>query len=293
MQLIQDIFTLVAPLSVQLEVLLLPEPSLGPAGCGPHCPDAAGASELVALCREIGAGVSADLLLPPVRAEELAWYRWIIGHQATFLGWRSLRAALARAEPADAEIAGLLELYSVLLLYSGSCSPEVYATLIRPRMMDCHPAFSGEWAPDYRGIPAALRRAAGRRPAVRSAMRLNQRVHAAVAERLVPQGGSLLQQAGRPSGTAPSPAESALYDQFFLTRRAAVCEHVIRQQFLNRLLMIVSDLDSAGLYHQDQPPPKPAPSPAQPTLAATLKTLEGQAIDLLRRHLLTLAKEEP
>lgn len=233
----------------RVEVLFLPPAEAVEAVCGGSCHAVGRSVELGRLVRAAIAGHPMEVLLPPTRVEELAWYRWMIGHQAAFLGWRMLRRAAGDGEPARA--ADLLGLYSVLLLYAGSCPPQVYARSIRPRMRRCHPAFSGEWAPDNHGLPVMLKKMAPADPVLREAWRVNRWVHFAVADRLVPDGGSLLQEAGRCPGPAtPSLVEAALYDEFFLTRRTRVCGHDLRAQLQVRLLAILADVSSSGLYYQ-------------------------------------------
>src|SRR5216683_273155 len=262
-----------------IEVLQLPSPSDGHGGCvggTADCPAAGWIRELASLPRAADPGCSLGVFRPPARVEDLAWYRWIMGHQATFLEWQLLGEVLARTSPVPStEIVLLLDIYSVLLLYTGSCPPLEYERSIRPRMVRWHPAFSGEWARDYRGIPCALKRAADA-PDVREAMRLNRHVHATVAGRLVPQGGSLLREAGRRAGGSPSREELDLYDGFFRTRRAPVCPHAVRAQLLHRLLKIIVDLESAGLYYCG--PPVSAVASAGEHIAR----LERKVVHLLR-----------
>jgi hypothetical protein len=150
-----------------------------------------------------------------------------------------------------------------------------------------HPAFSGEWARDYQGIPARLKRLAGSRPDIRRAARLNTQVHKAVAGRLVPHGSSLLQQVGRRAGIHPAPGECDLYDRFFLTERQQVCVHDANTQFRNRILAIASDIASSGLYYHGLPISLSVPTRHQASVAA----LEGRSADVLR-HLQKLIGED-
>ncbi|OEV32236.1 hypothetical protein AN219_00050, partial [Streptomyces nanshensis] len=63
-------------------------------------------------------------------------YRWLVGHQLAFVMWRLLRQTLedARCVP-DADMldraARLYDIYTLLLLYTGSCSAERYAATVR------------------------------------------------------------------------------------------------------------------------------------------------------------------
>ncbi|MGI5170604.1 hypothetical protein ACQEU3_40280 [Spirillospora sp. CA-253888] len=195
---------------------------------------------------------------------ELVRHRWLIGHQATFLVWRSLAARLRTVLQQDggddgggpAEIAAAAlgyDAYSVLLLYSGSCGPEQYEAGVRADMRAHDPAFSGEWAPDHQGLPdlyQAVVATCPRRtlnPLVR-AFRTNRRIHRLVADRLVPGGGSLLRDTGRRPGTPPSPAELTSYDGFFAVRRGEVCRCAIATQTQRLVAQILWDLAVHGLY---------------------------------------------
>ncbi|GAA2990613.1 hypothetical protein Sfulv_00450 [Streptomyces fulvorobeus] len=241
--------------------LVLPHPDAGRSNtvCGRSCaavdPGPSQVSQWAALLRAAEGGSPPEVYIPPSRACDLAWYRWVVGHQAAFLEWSLLRAVLIREGPESAdEIVQLLDLYSTLLLYAGSCPPELYQQAIRPRMARAHPAFSGEWAPDHEGLPQLLKRAADvGPPTVAGAVRRSHRVHVAVAEHLVPGGVSLLQQAGRSAGGPPSSQERALYDRFFLVSRGPVCTHALDVQLLHRLLRILVDVEGSGLYYGGPP----------------------------------------
>ncbi|WP_308013988.1 O-methyltransferase [Streptantibioticus parmotrematis] len=157
--------------------------------------------------------------------------------------WRlicgSLSGALAGADLA----AELFDVYSALLLYSGSCTSQVYADAIRPRMMSCHSAFSGTWSRDYELVRTLLgpplSRNRGTRLAV--AVQFNRLVHMSVAKRLVPTGNSLLRDSGK-AGVPPTDDERALFDLFFSTRRVSTCSVDFRTQMIERTDLILSDL---------------------------------------------------
>ncbi|WP_410586419.1 L-tyrosine 3-hydroxylase [Amycolatopsis sp. lyj-23] len=172
---------------------------------------------------------------------EFAWYRWLLGHHGAFCAWRLLAAALARGDLGEA--ADLYDTYSALLLYAGSCRPEVYRSVIRPRMAARHPAMSGKWVRDQRHVSALL---AGAQPApgspLKAAVKFNRLVHVTVAARLVPAGGSLLRDAGRDVHDVPTEAEQALVDDFFLVDRAAVCAHAFGAAVRARASALLADL---------------------------------------------------
>lgn len=172
---------------------------------------------------------------------EVAWYRWLLGHHGAFCAWRLLSDALGRGDLDEA--AALHDAYSALLLYSGSCRPEVYGSVIRPRMAARHPAMSGTWARDHRHATALL---AGVRPtpgsALKEAVKFNRLVHMTVAARLVPSGGSLLRDAGWDVHRTPTEDEQGLLDDFFLVDRVPVCAHVFTASLRTRVAALMADL---------------------------------------------------
>jgi hypothetical protein len=224
---------------------------------------------------------------------QLARYRWQVGHHAAFLTWRLLAVQLealaahpAPGEQAAAGAAGLYDLYSMLFLYTAGVSPERYAATLRADLLACHPAFSGEWAPDYIPIPPLVRRVRlahgkGRVGALAEAVRLNQRVHFAVAKKLVPQGTSLLQDAGHSPGTAAGEDEQRLYDAFFGVRRHPVCGRALLAQGARRAAQIMTDIAIHGLHG-----PEAGPPPFDDRDVSGFERLESQAGTLL----LALAK---
>lgn len=181
-----------------------------------------------------------------------AWHRWMLGHHAAFCVWRLMSEVLAAGTAGVA--AALYHAYSALLLYSGSCTPAVYDSVIRPRMRAAHPAFSGTWARDYRQVRAHLAEAA---PAagspLKEAVKFNRLVHMSVAARLVPGGGSLLRDSARDVHAAPTQEETDLFDSFFLTDRGPVCAHDFVTHLRLRVATIRADLDDHPLdVHYDR-----------------------------------------
>ncbi|WP_156959688.1 L-tyrosine 3-hydroxylase [Nocardia sp. BMG51109] len=184
----------------------------------------------------------------------LAQYRWLVGHQLVFCAWQWLAEALqtladSRA-PDDSAIstaAALYDGYSVLLLYCGSCSPAVYGEAIRPQMMRADPAFSGRWARDYEYVVPLL-------PTVRrvlppdllepltAAVKSNRVVHMAVADRLVPDGESLLRESGQDTNAPPTRAQRDIFDGFFRVTRMPLCRNEFRAQLCTRIGQVRSDL---------------------------------------------------
>ncbi|MCP2166569.1 hypothetical protein [Goodfellowiella coeruleoviolacea] len=232
---------------------------------------------------QAGSGPPA-LLRPPRDTQELARYRWLVGHQSTFVVWRLLTDAMAsaldhpdQAASACHEAGELFGVYSVLLLYSGSCPPGVYHDSLRPEMMSCHPAFSGEWAPDHRPVLSLLHRVRRECPTgaareLMSAFKANQRVHMAVARALVPDGESLLRKADRRPGQRPSAEEHRMYDRFFRVRRRPVCHRTLRAQLVRRVGQACVDLATHGLYYGG-----PAVSASAEDSAQLVRRVEEQA----------------
>ncbi|MFJ8311907.1 MULTISPECIES: L-tyrosine 3-hydroxylase [unclassified Streptomyces] len=202
-------------------------------------------------------------LPPPATPEELYWFRWITGHQAVFALWQLIDDELELVvndgvESAAARATSLIHAYSVLLVYTGSPTRELYERLIRPAMMLQHRSFSGRWARDYAAIPPRLRslRARYRQTEAPDAIaelnragRLNHQVHMAIAAKLIPDGDSLLRAGdGAAALGAPTEDTSRLYDSFFATHRALRTRREVIAQLARRLRVILLDLHSNGLY---------------------------------------------
>jgi hypothetical protein len=233
-------------------VIPLPQEPLTPCPAEEALPDGA-------LSRQRPASCTAELNVrpvppPPIDSEaEFSWYRWALGHQGSFVTWRLMSSALDRRDLDQA--AALFDAYSALLLYAGSCTPEVYTTVIRPRMVARHPAMSGTWARDYRHITAQLAEITpARGSALKEAVKFNRLVHMSVAHRLVPAGGSLLRDAGHDVHQAPTEEEQAIIDDFFLMDRAANCVRGFVAALRARVLTILEDLRTTparGCYDRE------------------------------------------
>ncbi|MBT2454730.1 hypothetical protein [Streptomyces sp. ISL-86] len=217
--------------------------------------------ELAAL-RETLTGNPPAAYRAPAGEADRARHRWLTGHQAALPVAQLLTAALHALAAAPEEAAGrlitwavaLYDVDSVLSLYSGSCPPALYGSLVRPPAMAAHPALSGEWARDHAPVPQALRaaqdrhRAAPARDQLTRAVKDNLRVRMAVARRLVPEGAaSLLQHTGRCPGHEPTEAEQDLYDVHFQVQRRPVCRSVCRAQLVGLLGRCVADIGAYGL----------------------------------------------
>jgi L-tyrosine peroxygenase len=191
-------------------------------------------------------------------AEELYWFRWITGHQVSFISWRLMAQLAAGADSGAIPVRAALEqmrrfvrLYTAMLLYTGSCTGSLYHEMIRPSMRLRHPSFSGGWAPDFWPVRDLLR---ARRLAFPSseelasfveAVKVHQLVHDGIAAKLVPNGASLLRQSSV-RGTDMKLLH-ILYDNYFLTLRAGVGRQRIVAQMLRRLMAIAQDVAVNGL----------------------------------------------
>ncbi|MFI7301163.1 hypothetical protein [Streptomyces sp. NPDC050121] len=268
-----------------VEPLLMPEPGQPAHLCASACGQPV--EEDVRRFRLAAAGVSYSFRAP-ADADHLIRYRWIVGHQAAFVVWRLLAHQLKRvvsrpgpAKDAVAAAARLYDVYSLLFLYTASCSAQRYAATVRADMAANHPAFSGEWAPDHHLIPALTRQARAIRPqelvsALDLAARFNQRVHWAIAEKLVPDGVSLLQETGRGPGKAPGPEEAEIYDAFFGVQRYPVCERALSAQAARRAAQVMCDIAQRGLHGPDACRPR-----FEAAHAAQAERLESQTTELL------------
>jgi hypothetical protein len=195
----------------------------------------------------------------PVEPTHLFWYRWIAGHQVSFILWRTLGEAIGRRAndiPAQRELdvlAACVDGYSAMLLYSATVPRDHYHAHIRERMALQHPSFSGTWAPDYRPIRRLFRDGFPwlgdpSCAALAEAIALNQETHDHIAEHLVPDGRSLLQKSVGSRAARISRKKEDLYDNFFLAIRRPVSRAEVVEQLNSRIVELVADLAHNGLY---------------------------------------------
>lgn len=211
-------------------------------------------------CRLIRlAGARTAARLPAAVTGELYWFRWITGHQVSFVSWRLMAQLIAdvasgriTTNTALPQLRRYVRAYSAMLLYTGSCPRDIYHDIIRPSMRLRHCSFSGSWAPDYGPVRDLLR--ARRLPFPPSpvltdfllAVKLHQTIHDGIAAKLVPDGRSLL----RASGARGLDVKllHVIYDNYFFTQRAPVSRHQVVAQLLRRLMAITQDVAVNGLH---------------------------------------------
>jgi hypothetical protein len=185
----------------------------------------------------------------------------------------------------------MYDVCSVLLLYAGSCSPEVYLRTIRPAMAAADPAFSGRWARDYEAIPGLLRAIRRTRSAevvagLLAAARTNQVVHMAMGKRLVQDGPSLLRQSDRRGDQPVTDRERDLFDAFFLVKRADVPRSAFVAQVRALTSLVASDVAERPLH-------EPAATWDLPVVHADLITKLQRDAPTVLRALLLLPFEGP
>jgi hypothetical protein len=226
----------------------------------------------------------------PVEAAQLFWYRWITGHQVSFILWRTVGDVIGRNRddmPPHHELdllATCVDGYSAMLLYSGTVPRDHYHSHTRVRMALQHPSFSGTWAPDYRPIRRLFH---GRMPwqdghtALDDAIARNRRMHDHIAEHLVPDGRSLLQASAGASTAGISHEKEDLYDNFFLTIRRPVSRTDVVAQLSSRIADVTADLERHGLYPDVDGthfPVLAGPSAASPLATGVVRTLRRAAL---------------
>lgn len=230
-------------------------------------------------------------LIPPRDPRARSWFRWMVGHHVAFGTWRLLADLLQtttdrRDQPCRVfDLAGgLYDVYSALLLYAGSCSPEIYAEVIRDRMAARDPALSGTWARDYERLRRLTRVVvADSTSSLKRAIKFNKLVHMTVAKRLVPAGHSLLQEAGR-AGDAVTDADRDTLDEFFLVERVRVCHAELFEQLTLRIVRIQFDLAAHRLdVHYGRPDIAEAQAMVADKLTWLIEALPATA-DLITHH---------
>ncbi|MFI6505382.1 hypothetical protein [Nonomuraea typhae] len=241
-----------------LEPLIMPAPGQG-AAPGPPPPGLPAVYDVERARAALELPPQAAGLAQPDTVDVLYWFRWITGHQVTMLLWHLMGALVTAAsedDEADDQVLADLESYTngytAMLQYSGSCPPEVYQSLIRPRMYLQHRCFSGLWAADFAPLRRLLRGHAmpwmtgpgGTRLA--EAVAVNRSAHEAVAVRLVHGGRSLLQQSSVDTSARPTPRTSLIFDTFFMAARAPVGREAVVAQLLHRVRAVALDLAANG-----------------------------------------------
>ena len=215
-------------------------------------------------------------------------FRWILGHQMCFLLWRVLgdvthRGSGEKPDPRSLELmAACVDGYSSAMLYASTVPRAHYQIHLRVSMALQHPSFSGAWAADYRPIRWIFRNRApwqadGSCPALARAIARNHVVHDRVADHLVPQGHSLLQEsAGHPGTAAPGEKED-LYDNYFLVIRRPVNRPAFLTQFDSRVEALSADLAAHGFFPEIEgrhhPIPESETGPTKDLVADALRPL--------------------
>lgn len=238
-----------------LEPLTLPAP--GAPYSPPELESADGYWEICQQIRLIGErGVPAGQIEPCSEDDQLYWFRWITGHQISFIVWRLMAKLMddvteERADMADSirPLCNYVRSYCAMLLYTGSCPRSTYHDVIRSSMRLRHKSFSGSWAPDYwrvRNLLRARQSPFNLYPELLQEIRLHQLVHDHVAAKLVPDGKSLLRQA-----TVRRQDMRLLhlfYDNYFLTSRAPISRRGVVAQLIRRLVAIAQDVAVNSLH---------------------------------------------
>ncbi|MGP4001151.1 L-tyrosine 3-hydroxylase [Streptomyces sp. 8N706] len=239
-------------------------------------------------------GAVSDLVpVDDSEVDRLFWFRWITGHQATFILWQLLAATVDEARCPDAdpdELARsarrLVRGYSLMLLYTSSPPREMYERIIRDPMARQHPNLSGSWARDYADVRPLIRGKAslgGEAEATALALEceLNERVHEGIAARVVPSGVSLLLTPGiRHEGVRRLHRETLLwlYDGIFLTTRIPVTYDVVMRQFIRRIHAIHLDVSANGLYPTCAPQTEAEPAELLSSDVLALKNSFAQTL---------------
>lgn len=227
--------------------------------------------------------------------DRLFWFRWITGHQVTFLLWQLLAGVMADVPDGSGAVRRArlyVRGYSQMLLYSSSCPRDVYGRVIRSTLFRQHPNLSGSWARDYRPVRDLLRGKVDVPGPAGSALAeecaLNDRIHNGIATKLVPSGVSLLQSAqGHRGPAAGRDMLRALYDGTFLTMRASGTDwRAVVTQLVRRLQAVNLDVAANGLYPEWAPSRAEEPIELQEPPAVRCKAeLPGTLAEIARTAL--------
>ncbi|WP_410658129.1 hypothetical protein [Amycolatopsis sp. lyj-112] len=236
-------------------------------------------------------------LEPPdgTTVDRVFWFRWITGHQTTFLVWQLLAAAMAEAENHPGSDEALRQArhyvrgYSLMLLYTSSGTREIYNRVIRAVIARQHPHLSGSWARDYGPVRSLLRgRVSFDGPAgaaLAEECRLNERIHEGIAAKLVPSGPSLLQTARNTQNGLRGRRGmlQTLYDGIFLTVRAPMSYESVVVQLIRRLQAINLDIAANTLYPRFAPSEGEEPSSMRDSATSRCKEDFSRSLALVGR----------
>lgn len=252
-------------------------------------------SDLDAVSRElVAAAHERKLVTRPVPSDDLErlfWFRWIVGHHISFIIWRLLADAVAKLSTLNGDLAGAARSvtryvrgYSAMLLYTGSCTQQIYNATIRPSMYRLHDTFSGTWSADYPAVRSIFR---GRRmpptapdevESLRHEIHLSRQIHLGVASKLVTNGRSLLQDLVDHPALQQPRIWTAVFDCYFLTVRAPASDHELAAQMLRRFKAVVADLATNGLRPPSAAYPEPIPDEL---LSPDVMACEREIVDIL------------
>lgn len=196
------------------------------------------------------------------------WFRWVSGHQVAFISWvliieeiNQFRLGIKTQEMTEAICAALFRLYSSMLVYTASTTPEVYESTIRRFMTTFNPSFSGTWAADYGQLKKYMKSFGirdSRFKEVRQAYFESIQMHGKIGKRLIGDAASLLQLSKETDAQEARPLDEDLeftFDSFFLVRRAQVSSADMLNQLTSRLADIVTDCKVNGFTVGDSTPP--------------------------------------
>ncbi len=171
---------------------------------------------------------------PAASPEQLFWFRWITGHQVSFILWQLTGRLLHGPRPRAGGAPG--GVHPRVLRHA-----PLHRLLPAARVRDAHPPqhvpaaprVQRTWAPGLRTRPPLFRgRRAPEGAGLRAAIELHRTVHEGVAAKLVPDGRSLLQRSIRERTIHRSEIAGVIYDDYFMTRRAAVDGGAVTGQLL-------------------------------------------------------------
>ncbi|WP_395368786.1 L-tyrosine 3-hydroxylase [Streptomyces tubercidicus] len=248
--------------------------------------------------------LAADLIpADTLETERVFWFRWITGHQTTFILWQLLAPLLDEhqapetgpehrrwADAAARRARCLIRCFSLMLLYTSSPPRDIYERVIRNPMARQHAHLSGAWAKDYGPVRPLVRGrislgGAAEAAALAEECVLNEKVHEGISAKVMETGVSLLLTPHERRETPPMARDTRrwLYDQIFLTTRLPVSHDDLVRQLLRRVHTILLDFTACGLYPdyapsaQDEPPGLLTPEirALKESFADTLRELIG------------------
>ena len=198
--------------------------------------------------------------------EILYWYRWVMGHHISFIGWLLISKYLYECTNENCDIdkdikiercKKLFSLLNCMYIYTASVTNDTYEMVIRKFMKLYCDGFSATWAHDYREFKKIIKKFSKNSYCslysedIKHLYNDGILIHIAIANKLVNKGKSLLKDLNFKYEELTIKNNSEIYDNFFLVKRVkSISEKHLICDLNRRLVAIQGDLKVNDLFNK-------------------------------------------